>query len=90
MIAIYRAAAAVETLREALASIDIDENTKFWKGCVNAIIAQHRQGEMIAWPPRFALQSREPEYIEIKLEQTRRYLKEQEQEKSKKPASKRK
>jgi hypothetical protein len=66
----------VDTLREALSFLGVEENTKFWKECVVAIITQHRMGHVIAWPPQFVLQNRSEEYVELKLDQTRRYLEE--------------
>jgi hypothetical protein len=67
----------VDTLKEALTFLGVQENTKFWSECVVAIITQHRMGHVIAWPPQFVLQNRSEEYIELKLDQTRRYLTEQ-------------
>lgn len=68
-----------DVLVEALAALGIFEYTKFWQGCVDALLVHHTRGDMIAWPPAFALQDREPEYVEIKLKLAKRFLEEQEQ-----------
>jgi hypothetical protein len=80
----------VDTLREALAFLGIQENTKFWAECVVALITQHRMGHVIAWPPQFVLQNRSNDYVEMKLDQTKRYLEEQsKEEKAKQTRAKR-
>jgi hypothetical protein len=63
-------------LRYALAAICVDTYAAFWKGCLNSLIAQSKSGELIAWPPSFALQDRNPEFVRLKLELTRHNLQE--------------
>lgn len=78
----------LEELKLALAAINVESYTVFWKGCIDSLLAQSRQGELIAWPPAFALQDRDPEYVRLKLEHTKRYLSEQEKIKAEKEAKK--
>jgi hypothetical protein len=67
----------VAALKVALSAIGVETYTAFWRGCIDSFLVQSAQGELIAWPPSFALQDRSPEYVRLKTEHARRYLNEQ-------------
>lgn len=49
----------------------IEAYTTFWKGCVDALLVHAKRSELIAWPPSFAIQDRDPEYVRLLFESTK-------------------